>query len=384
MDSLPRQFQAPLLAAVAMLAQWILCGWLGKTSGRARPGWVVKVIRAWRWVGTLWLVVPFLWLHPVWGGRLSEIGWIVWTRGLGLLWAIIVIPLFGAIAICRVTPAFDPDRRRFLGAARAATLAAPFAASGIAFAVERSDFRLVETDVSLPGLPQDLDGLRVVQLSDIHLSPFLTGEELDRAVDMANEVRAHVAVVTGDLITVEDHLLADCLRRLKRLRADAGVFGCLGNHEVVARCQDRAKQEGAGLGIDFLRGEARTLRFGAATLNLAGVDYQSTNRPYLSGVEALVRRGAVNLLLSHNPDVFDVAARQGWDVTLAGHTHGGQVTVEFLQQYLNVARVYTPYVCGLYRKKGSAIYVTRGIGTVGIPARIGAPPEVALIRLCAT
>ena len=91
----------------------------------------------------------------------------------------------------------------------------------------------------------------------------------------------------------------------------------------------------------------------------------------------------VNILLSHNPDVFPVAARQGYQLTIAGHTHGGQITVEILHQNLSIARFYTPYVYGLYREGDAAVYVTRGIGTVGVPARLGAPPEIALIRLCA-
>jgi predicted MPP superfamily phosphohydrolase len=89
--------------------------------------------------------------------------------------------------------------------------------------------------------------------------------------------------------------------------------------------------------------------------------------------------------MSHNPDVFGVARKQGWNLTLAGHTHGGQVNIEILEQDLNLVRVFvTPYVYGLYQEGGASIYVTRGIGTVGVPARVGAPPEVALIRLCAT
>jgi predicted MPP superfamily phosphohydrolase len=90
-----------------------------------------------------------------------------------------------------------------------------------------------------------------------------------------------------------------------------------------------------------------------------------------------------NILLSHNPDVFPVAADLGFQATLSGHTHGGQITVEILNRNLSVARFYTPYVYGLYRRSRSTIYVTRGIGTVGLPARLGARPEVALIRLCA-
>jgi predicted MPP superfamily phosphohydrolase len=94
-----------------------------------------------------------------------------------------------------------------------------------------------------------------------------------------------------------------------------------------------------------------------------------------------VAPGAVNVLLSHNPDVFPAAVRQGYNLVIAGHTHGGQVTVEILDQSINAARFFTPYVYGLYRQGNAAAYVTRGIGTIGIPARIGAPPEITLLRL---
>jgi predicted MPP superfamily phosphohydrolase len=94
--------------------------------------------------------------------------------------------------------------------------------------------------------------------------------------------------------------------------------------------------------------------------------------------------GATNSLLSHNPDVFPVAAAKGFDLTIAGHTHGGQINVEILNRDVNIARFFTPYVYGLYRKDRAAAFVTRGIGTIGIPSRLGAPPEVALLRLCAT
>ena len=133
------------------------------------------------------------------------------------------------------------------------------------------------------------------------------------------------------------------------------------------------------MGIPFLRGEARQLRFGSATLNVAGVDYQPLfhRADYLRGAERLVVPGETNLLLSHNPDVFPVAARQGYNLMLAGHTHGGQVSVEILDQAINPIRFLTPYVYGLFRQGSAAAYVTRGIGTIGIPARIGAPPEIA-------
>jgi len=233
-----------------------------------------------------------------------------------------------------------------------------------------------------PDLPQDLHGLRLVQLTDIHLSPFLSERDLARAVDMANETRAHLALVTGDLISTARDPLDTCLRQLSRLRTEAGVFGCMGNHEIYASAEDYVEQQGARMGHRYLRQQAESLKFGQATLRLAGVDYQRSREPYLVGAERMVEPDAFNILLSHNPDVFPVAAKQGYRLTIAGHTHGGQVRVEILRQDLNIARFFTPYVDGLYRRDGAAVFVSRGIGTIGLPARLGSPPEVNLLRLC--
>ena len=138
------------------------------------------------------------------------------------------------------------------------------------------------------------------------------------------------------------------------------------------------------MGMQFLRGQSRLLHFGDARLNLAGVDYQRRGTKYLTGAERLLLPGATNILLSHNPDVFPVAADKGFDITISGHTHGGQVNFEILERGVNIARFFTPYVYGRYERDGKSLFVTRGIGTVGAPARLGAPPEVALIRLCAS
>lgn len=275
----------------------------------------------------------------------------------------------------------DPTRRKLLSATGGALIAAPFALVGYGAYVERLDFHVREVEIPIPNLPDGLDGLRLVQLSDIHLSAFLSEKDLARVIDSANELRPHLTLVTGDLITAAGDPLDACLRQLSRLRADAGILGCMGNHEDYAMAESYTEREGARLGIPFLRGWARALRFGDAVMNVAGVDYQRSGRGYLRGAERMVVPGAYNVLLSHNPDVFPVAVRKGFDLTLAGHTHGGQVSVEILHQPVNAARFFTPYVYGLYRKGAASAYVTRGIGTIGIPMRIGAPPEIVLLRL---
>jgi predicted MPP superfamily phosphohydrolase len=262
-------------------------------------------------------------------------------------------------------------------------MAAPVAALGYGVFIERLDFRVREVDVPLAGLAADLDGLRILQLSDIHLSAFLSEMDLARVVDRARELRPHLAVVTGDLISSRGDPLDACIRQLARLKADAGVFGCMGNHERYTHGENYTAAAAARVGIEFLRRRSRQLRFGGAILNLAGVDYQrvGNRETYLKGAEQLVVPGAANVLLSHNPDVFPVAARQGYHLVMAGHTHGGQVTVEILDQSISAARFFTPYVYGLYGGPRAAAYVTRGIGTIGLPARIGAPPEIAVLRL---
>lgn len=282
----------------------------------------------------------------------------------------------------RLLPRLDPGRRQALNSMGALLAASPFAAVAYGF-VQRTDFHVRELDIPIPGLATDLDGLRILQLSDIHLSPFLSVADLERVIDATMGIHPHLAVITGDLISQRGDPLDACIRQLARVKADAGVFGCMGNHERYARVEAYTERAAACFGMRFLRHASTQLRFGKATLNLAGVDHQSKagGRQYLKGAERMVVPGACNLLLSHNPDVFPVAVRQGYNFMLSGHTHGGQVTVEILDQTLNPARFFTPYVYGLYRIERSAAYVTRGIGTIAIPARIGAPPEIAVLRL---
>ena len=312
--------------------------------------------------------------------------WRSWGSGLLSCWALLSVLLISAFAVSRLLPRIMPEhsasRRNFLRLANLAVFVAPAAVVGYGVFIERHNLRLREQDIEVPGLHPDLNGLRLVQLTDIHLSPFLSIRELDRAIAMANETRAHLALVTGDLITSGEDPLELCLNHLTALRADAGIFGCMGNHEQYAGAESYVEQEGGRLGMRFLRKAAASLKFGNATLNLAGVDYQHIRKPYLVGAEKLVQPGTLNVLMSHNPDVFPVAARQGYQVTIGGHTHGGQVRVEILRQDLNVARFFTPFVDGLYRDGPSSIFVSRGIGTIALPIRLGAPPEVALLRLC--
>jgi uncharacterized protein len=315
--------------------------------------------------------------------RLFPLFWSTWLECAAIVESVWLIGLYLGLLAWQSARKFTPSRRMFFRTAGAALVAAPVAATAFGI-VARNRVRLSELRIPIANLPKDLDGLRIVQVTDVHLSAFLSEREFARAIDMANETRAHLALMTGDLISRNGDPLDACLRQLARLRADAGVLGCLGNHERYTNTEDYVTRQAARSGIQFLRAESKILRFGSAAINFAGVDYQNFHSKYLVGAERLVQPAAFNVLLSHNPDVFPVAASQGYDLTIAGHTHGGQVNFEILDQNVNVARYFTPYVRGLYREGISSIYVSSGIGTIGVPVRLGAPPEISLLQLCAT
>ncbi|OLC94941.1 MAG: hypothetical protein DMG35_18015 [Acidobacteria bacterium] len=321
-----------------------------------------------------------------------------------------------ALASAETVP--DPGRRYFFRAATAAAGAAPFLTAMYGFAAERLNYQVRRIEIPIPKLPAALDGLQIVQLSDIHLSSYMSRTQVRRAVHMANDLGADLAVVTGDLITGSGDPIADCVDEIRHLRAPLGVWGCNGNHEIYARAEDEAGYLYSQAGMKLLRQENAQITFKGARFNLIGVDYQreyngrGQRQQMLASAETLVRRDMPNILLSHNPNSFNRAAELGIELSLAGHTHGGQIQVEILDHRLSPARFISDYIAGLYQRplfapavneraasNGSSsrklapslfpaqssamahIYVNRGLGTVGAPVRLGVPPEISLIVL---
>jgi uncharacterized protein len=281
----------------------------------------------------------------------------------------------------------------------------PLLATVYGATVGRQRYRLVSVEVPLAHLPAKLDGLRIVHLSDLHIGDFMSRAAIRRAVDLANGAQPDLAVVTGDLITSERDPLEDGIAELSRLRAPLGVWGCHGNHERWAGVEARAQALFARDGMHLLRQQCAELAWRGGRFNLIGVDDQRERaRPgepssLLRGIEALVRQDIPNILLSHNPDTFPRAAALGIELSLAGHTHGGQFRVALGHRQWSPASLVTPFVAGLYRlpldpaghTTGHAtvprprtlafLYVNRGLGTFGLPVRLGVPPEITVLTL---
>ena len=326
-----------------------------------------------------------------------------------------IAPATSTPAAAEMVP--DPSRRYFFRAASALAGATPFLSVMYGFAAERLDYRIHRIEIPTANLPPALDGMKIVQLSDIHLSGYMSRTDVRRAVEMANELGADLAVITGDFITGAGDPLADCVDEIRHLRAPLGIFGCNGNHEIYARAEDAAQGLFAQAGMRLLRHENVQLAYRGAHFNLLGVDYQRERTPsghrlqMLPDLAPLVRRDMPNILLSHNPNTFNRAAELGIELSLAGHTHGGQIQVEILDHSLSPARFISDYIAGAYfrplsmpavdnralkdanysastapasshaQPPLSVLYVNRGLGTVGAPVRLGVPPEITLLTL---
>ena len=235
--------------------------------------------------------------------------------------------------------------------------------------------------VTLARLPAALDGLRVVQLSDIHHSPFTGREQIERAVEEANRLKPDIIALTGDYISHEREYAAPCAEMLGRLRARCGVFAVLGNHDHwvdAALVTDLFRAEGIRVlvneGMRFEHPERPGAHFW-----LAGVDDTMVGQEDLPLALAGSRAGEMKLLLAHNPLVLRRAAREGVDLVLAGHTHGGQVT--WRSETSRSGRPRRRLLRGLGRQGETQIYVSRGLGTVVLPVRYGCLPEVTLLEL---
>ncbi len=386
-------------------------------------------VRAWEWIGAfssaavqnalrwgligLGILLVLAILNPLLGRFLSHVGGGRMLLTLASLWLVTSVFAFLAVksvggiewitnAVARLRPGapaeFSPSRRTFFQYAAYLAGGIPFAAATYGFAAGRLRYTIRRVDVPVANLPKGLEGLRIAQLSDIHIGAYMTPTEIARAVGMANDLKPDLAVVTGDFVSTVGDPLDACITELSRLKAPLGVWGCNGNHEIYAEVEDEAERLFHAKGMRLLRAQNAVIQHKGESLNLLGVDYQrdhmvagESTGPMLHEIESLVRRDMPNVLLSHNPNSFYRAAELGIELSLAGHTHGGQVKVEIVDHSVNPARLITPFIAGLYRlpmsngnggpSQKAALYVNRGLGTIGFPVRLGVPPEITLLTL---
>lgn len=315
---------------------------------------------------------------------------------VGFILVLALAPLRGIAALLRKRRAASdappaPARRGFLAATANAITAAPFVAGAYGALYGRLNLEVTDRPVAIPRLPKAFDGFRIAQLSDLHIGPFMPQEQIRHYAEMTNALKPDLIALTGDFVTFDPSTQFAIVDALAGLHAPFGVWGCLGNHDAWAGVEDSITELFRQRGIRILRGESVDIAIRGDSFRLIGTDFQSRRRfgpspavaNVLGNVAPFIDPARANILLSHNPDTFDRAADIGVSLSLAGHTHGGQAALEFISPEIAPSRLVTPYVAGWFQKPGSRLYVNRGIGTIGIPLRLGAPPEITVYKLLA-
>lgn len=279
--------------------------------------------------------------------------------------------------------AVDPARRVFF--ARAIGGAASFgalAAGATAFRQAAQAPDIVRLDVPIAGLPAGLDGFRIVQISDLHVSATIRRPYVEQVVALANAEAADMVALTGDMMDGSVDMLADDMAPIANLAARHGVFFVTGNHEYYSGA-DSWIAHFRSLGVRPLRNERVRIDHDGVALDLFGIDDPSGARfgdghgPDLARAAEGRDVAVPSLLLAHQPKQVHDAAEHGIWLTLSGHTHGGQIW-----PFGYLVALVQPYVAGLHHHtERSMIYVSRGTGYWGPPMRLGARHELTVLTL---
>ncbi|HEV8539327.1 MAG TPA: metallophosphoesterase [Bacteroidota bacterium] len=278
------------------------------------------------------------------------------------------------------------DRQRRIFMRRGATLLTGAAFAGAVYgAVRKDNYETTYIRVPVDLLPESFDGFTIALISDIHSSVFMSKELMDQYAAAVNSLKADLIVVTGDFVNSQVEEVYPFAEAFSVLSAQYGVYGVLGNHDYYTRKVDVVAKRVDECGIRILLNENVLLQKNGDALYLMGVDdvgnVQRAGRLFDRALQG-TKAGVPKLLLCHRPYFFEQAAARKIDITLSGHTHGGQIVLTRTQDnVIALARMASPYVAGLYAIASSHMYVSRGIGTVGIPVRINCPPEITKITL---
>ena len=303
-----------------------------------------------------------------------------------LAWRIVraAVSLLGKVArIVRRTPQIEMHatpavtRREFLGAAAALTPPMlTFAAAGVG-EMQLDGFRIRRIAVPVPELPPALEGLSIAHVTDFHVGRFTRGRVLERIVEETNRLDADVVALTGDFINHSLRDLPAALEIVRSLRARHIVAACEGNHDLIedARTFHREAERG---GMPLLRGDSATTMIRGQRVQLLGLPWNHSVAGMRDSAAALLARrdpAAWPLLLAHHPHAWDFADEI--PLTLAGHTHGGQL---MLTGRLGAGSLFYRYWSGLYSRPSGALVVSNGVGN-WFPVRIQAPAEILHLTL---
>jgi predicted MPP superfamily phosphohydrolase len=297
--------------------------------------------------------------------------------------------------------AFNSSRPKFIAKLSLLIGAIPFTTLIYGIVWNAYRYRVVRKTVTLDNLPTKLDGLKIIQISDIHSGSFTMKEPVRKAIDLINKEAADIVFFTGDIVNEYASEMDNFMDVFDKIKSKHGVYSILGNHdygdygdwENHQEKEDnfaRLKEVHKELGWDLLLNENRILDIDGEKLSVIGVENYSANKRFrTAGDLKKAYEGAevapVKLLLSHDPSHWDNEVNKDFkdiDITFSGHTHGFQFGIK-IPGFINWSPSKYLYKqwAGLYQKDNQYIYVNRGLGFLGYPGRVGMLPEITVMEL---
>ena len=324
-------------------------------------------------------------------GRAVRRGWEVVGRGSGEVRLPTSDPQPPTPDAPPPTPDLLPSRRSFLRTAAVMTPPLVTSVAAVASLPQLGRFRVRRITLDLPALPASLDGMTIAHVTDVHVGRFTHGPILDRIAAATNALDADLVLLTGDLINDSLAYLDEALAFVKRLQPQRTVAMCEGNHDLI-ESREQFERGTRGAGVPLLINETTTVRVRNEPIQLLGLRWGRATpggtrrenngdgaiRSSMDAVLPQLRGGAFPILLAHHPHAFDPAAAAGIPLTLAGHTHGGQL---MLTENIGFGPQMFRYWSGSYRKEnGASLVVSNGVGN-WFPLRVNAPSEIVHLTL---
>jgi uncharacterized protein len=290
----------------------------------------------------------------------------------------------------------NPSRREFIATGFSLGVSV-IATKALVTSNDVHNVELTSNELWFSNLPDLFDGLKIAVLSDIHSSPFMELSEIRLLVQKVNALNADMVVLPGDFINNQQREIYPCVTALADLQAPMGCYAITGNHDYFDSAIKLVCKELEQIRINVLRNQSLLIKKEHQSIQLLGLDdpfLNSIGKYLVDGfthereVESMIKgvdfEKDFTLMLGHRPYRFDEYAQLGVDCMIAGHTHGGQIVLaDFGSTNLSFPALSTPYVKGKYQSQqtGAQLYVSRGVGSVGIPIRVNCRPEIALLTL---
>ena len=305
------------------------------------------------------------------------------VRDLGWVTGLLSFKLFRTFSASDSIPQlFDPDRRQFLlMSMNLGIVGVTGLLGGIGLFQARRKASIVRQDITLKNLPRSLHGLRIVQVSDLHVGPTIKADYAQTVVDQVNALNPDLIFFTGDMVDGSVDRLSNDVEPLRKLKAKYGTFFVTGNHEYYSGVEQWIEKV-ADLGMIHLKNEHRILNIAGASIAIAGVTdlmAHTVLKSHLTDPKQAMQGLPIDMptiMLAHQPGTAELTDGLAIDLMVCGHTHGGQ----YMPFNLAVAKAHK-YAAGYYQHGDMQVYVNRGTGYWGPPLRLGIPSEITLFEL---